>query len=209
MKKLGDIWAGCVIGALLLALPLLLLLTTCKYALAEPLASKPYRAQLTREAQARWGINAPVPVLAAQIEQESSWRSGVTAWDNGRGLAQFMDPTAAWVSKAYPQLGAPDPYNPAWAMRAMIQLNLHNLARVKGENACERWGAALKAYNAGLGYVLAAQRTSPLPELWFGYTEYEPTRQSQKNWEYSRMYPRWVIFKRQPGYAHWGSGVCV
>ena len=47
-----------------------------------PPAALYYRAALTREAQFIFGIQAPVPTLAAQIEQESGWKATITAWDS-------------------------------------------------------------------------------------------------------------------------------
>lgn len=175
---------------------------------APPQAALKYRSQLTREAQFVYGLNAPVPMFAAQIEQESGWRPGITAWDNGRGLAQFMDPTADTVVKLYPELGRPEPYNPAWAMRALVRYDEWIFARVKGVDECHKWAAALKSYNAGLGYVQQAQRTSAQPGIWFGVTEFVPTRQSPKNFEHSRLYPRWILLKRQPSYVGWGRYTC-
>lgn len=186
-----------------------LLLTLCVGALAAPPATAlRYRGELTREGQFLFGLSAPIPLFAAQIEQESGWRPDVTAWDNGRGLAQFMDPTATTVSKLYPELGVPQPYSPTWAIRALVRYDLWLLKGVKGVTTCDRWGAALKGYNAGLGYVQQAQRASSAPAVWFGATEWQATRQSAKNFEYSRMYPRWVLFKRQPGYTGWGTYTC-
>ena len=72
-----------------------------------PPAALKYRPDLTREAQFVFGLGAPVPTLAAQIEQESGWRAGITAWDNGRGLAQFMDPTAKWAAERFADLDRP------------------------------------------------------------------------------------------------------
>lgn len=173
-----------------------------------PPAALKYRSILTREAHAEIGINAPIPMLAAQIEQESGWRVNVTAWDNGRGLAQFMDGTASDIARLYPELGPPMPYSPLWAIRALIKYDLHIYNRIKGKDACQRWGAALKGYNAGYGYVLQAQKISPDPGIWFELTEYVKTRQSAKNFEYSRLYPRWILFKRQANYDGWGQLVC-
>lgn len=210
--------AGCVtglfLGVLMWAAFMVVafwLTVVAKSVMALPVsaAAEPFRAQLTREVQARFGVPGPVPVLAAQIEQESGWRPGVTAWDNGRGLGQFMDGTAKWLVSAYPFLGVPDPYNPTWAMRAMVQLNLHNLQRVKGKDSCESWGAALKAYNAGLGYVRWAQERSPEPARWFGATEWVRTNQTPANFEASRQYPRRILFQRQPTYRAWGALVCL
>lgn len=186
----------------------LYLIFVCWYAKAEPTASLKYRGILVREAHVVYGLDAPIPMFAGQIHQESHWRANVTAWDDGRGLAQFMDGTAAFVAAQYPELGRPDPYNPVWATRALVRLNAYNYARVKGVDECQRWGAALKGYNAGLGYVQQAQRKSKTPGVWFGATEYTPTRQSKKNFEYSRLYPRWIIFKHQPLYIGWGRVVC-
>ncbi len=74
----------------------LLAFSTLTLAQVPPAALK-YRADLTREAHFVFGLDAPIDYLAGQIQQESGWRPGITAWDNGRGLAQFMDPTAAWA----------------------------------------------------------------------------------------------------------------
>ena len=188
------------VAVLLLAIPVA--------ALAQvPAAALKYRGDLIREAQFVFGLAAPIDILAGQIQQESGWRPGVTAWDNGRGLAQFMDPTAKWLTDRYPDLGSPQPYHPLWAIRAMVRLDAHNLARVAACGPCDRWGAALKAYNAGLGYVTRAQKTSSTPGRWFGLTEHINAGQSAANFEASRLYPRWVIGRHAPRYVAWGRGV--
>lgn len=173
-----------------------------------PEAALKYRSVLTREAHSAIGLNAPIPMFAAQIEQESGWRPSVTAWDNGRGLAQFMDATANDIYRLYPELGKPMPYSPLWAIRALIKYDLHIYNRVRGDDECHKWGAALKGYNAGYGYVLQAQRKSSMPGVWFGFTENIKTSQSAKNFEYSRMYPRKILFQRQKNYSNWGRMVC-
>ncbi len=194
---------------------LLALLTVCLGALMflgsahgqVPPAAMKYRSDLVREAHFVFGLSAPIDYLAGQIHQESGWKPGITAWDGGRGLVQFMDPTAAWVAQRYPELGQPQPYNPLWAIRAMTRLDAYNVAHVQAINACEAWGAALKGYNAGLGYVQRAQKRSPQPGQWFGVTEHINAGQSAKNFEYSRMYPRWIIWKHAPRYTSWGHGI--
>lgn len=175
---------------------------------AAPALAGQYRATLQREAQFVFGMDAPIAAFAAQIHQESSWRAGVTAWDNGRGLAQFMDATAAVIVANFPELGAADPYNPKWAIRALVRYDSWLLARVEGATACEKWGAALKSYNGGLTYVQRAQQRSPDPAKWFGLTEFIRTGQSAQNFEYSRTYPHKVLFKHQRIYADWGRMMC-
>lgn len=175
---------------------------------AQPAAASKYRGILVREAHFVNGLSAPVPMYAAQIEQESGWRPGITAWDNGRGLAQFMDGTAGDIARLYPELGDPQPYNATWAIRALVRYDTWLGLHVKAADDCQRSAAALKAYNGGLGYVQQAQKASAQPDVWFGVTEVVPTKQNPKNFEYSRQYPRWILFKRQPNYALWGAITC-
>lgn len=187
---------------------ILLTLFVCHVFAAPPSGAVKYRSMVTREAQFLLGLNAPIPMIAAQIEQESAWRPGITAWDNGRGLAQFMDPTTDFITKLYPELGKAAPYSPAWAIPALIRYDVWIYKRVKGDTECHRWAAALKGYNAGLGYVQQAQKASDRPGIWFDATEFVKTKQSAKNFEYSRMYPRWILFKRQLNYTTWGAMTC-
>lgn len=188
----------------------LLLFVSSTMAASIPPNAMRHRADLIRTAHSEWGLDAPVATFAAQIHQESGWRENVTAWDAGRGLAQFMDGTSSWLVRRYPALGAPDPYNAAWAMRALVRYDMHLASQVKGADECQRLAAALKGYNAGVGFVLRAQAVSEQPEIWFGATEFIRTGQSAKNFEYSRLYPHWIIEKHQPRYiaAGFGKGIC-
>jgi soluble lytic murein transglycosylase-like protein len=148
-------------------------------------------------------------MFMGQIKQESGGNEKVTAWDGGMGLGQFMPSTAKQISRSYPELGAPDPYNPNWAIRALVRYDGWLQARVRGDTPCDRWAAALKGYNAGLGYVQRAQARSSKPGAWFGETETINAGQSAKNFEYSRLYPRWILLKHQPMFTSWGTPVCL
>ena len=203
-KRLG--WFGVAFIAFVLGI--VLLFGFALGALAQDRCEQ-YRRMLTREAQAVFGMGAPIPALMGQIRQESSCRADVTAWDNGRGLAQFMDATSEHVSRVFPELGAPNPYNPQWAIRAMVRYDDWLYDRGKGSSECHRWGATFKSYNAGLGYVQRAQRRSPTPGTWFGGTENINAGQSQKNFDDSRRYPHLILFKHQPLYRDWGTTLCL
>ena len=171
-------------------------------------AAKQYRGILTREAHFVNGLDAPIPMYAAQIEQESGWRPGITAWDGGKGLAQFMDGTASDIARLYTAIGKPAPMKPTWAIQALVRYDTRIIGSVQGIDACNRRAAGLKGYNAGPGYVMQAQKVSPQPGQWWGVTEYIKTRQTPQNFEASRMYPRWIILQRQPKYTGWGAYTC-
>jgi len=94
-------------------------------------------------------------IFMGQIEQESLCNEKITAFDHGMGLAQFMPKTAEWIhSKYYDELSkisyTPNPYNPRWAIRAMILYDKYLLDRVSCKND---WHLALRAYNGGLGNI--------------------------------------------------------
>jgi soluble lytic murein transglycosylase-like protein len=175
----------------------------------EPSKALKYRAALTREATFVFGPSAPVPLLAGQIQQESSWDCSVTARDGGMGCAQFMEATAGWLAKAYPELGGVRPYDPVWAFQAQARLNKSNYAIVKGVDECNRWAATLLAYNAGAGIVQGIQKLSPQPGVYWNVTENEKYKQSDANFKSSRDYPRRIIYKHQPAYATWGRTLCL
>ena len=168
----------------------------------------PFRKLITGHAQAQYGLSAPVPMFAAQIQQESSCRPGIVSWDNGQGLAQFTGSTIDFAGKLFPDLGEPAPLNPIWAIPAMLRYDAWLKKQLQAATECDGWAAALKAYNAGAGYVKRAQAASTEPGVWFGQTEFVQTGQSAKNFEYSRMYPRKILIDRQPKFAIWGMMVC-
>jgi soluble lytic murein transglycosylase-like protein len=88
-----------------------------------------------------------------QIEQESRCNEGITAFDGGMGLGQFMPDTADWIharEAAIKEFGIdPQPYNPRWAIRALM---LYNRWLYK-ETDCEGWYYTFRAYNGGLGNI--------------------------------------------------------
>lgn len=180
-----------------------------KLTVVVPSKAAQYQRPFTREATFVFGMDAPVPLFAGQIAQESSWDCKVTAWDGGMGCAQFMKKTAGWLVTVYPELGTVNAYDPVWAFQAQARLNKFNYARVQGAGECHRWAATLLAYNAGLGIVQGIQRLSPQPGIYYGVTEYIKYKQSEQNHKSSRDYPHRVTFKHQPVYASWGRTICL
>lgn len=86
-----------------------------------------------------------------QIEQESRCREGVTAFDGGMGLGQFMPATAKWIhdrEDALQEISVkPMPYDARWNIRAMILYDW----RLFNSGMCPGWYFAFRSYNGGQG----------------------------------------------------------
>lgn len=112
-----------------------------------------YRPRVIREARYFIGVDAPYHLFMGQIEQESRCNAGITAFDGGMGLGQFMPETAEWIQereKALKEISVePSPYDPAWSIRALILYDryLYGVVICKDDNLY----FALRAYNGGAG----------------------------------------------------------
>ncbi|MFQ9869065.1 MAG: transglycosylase SLT domain-containing protein [Bilophila wadsworthia] len=140
-----------------------------------------HRATLIREARAAWGLNAPVSVFAAQIHTESWWRNDTVSAANAQGLAQFIPSTARWLPTVAPEVGKPQPFNPAWSLRACVVYDKYLWDRMSAMSAgkslapCDRMAFTLSGYNGGAGWVnrdrnLAAKKGLD-PDRWFRHVE--------------------------------------
>jgi soluble lytic murein transglycosylase-like protein len=182
------------------------------YARAQvPVDATRYKLDLRRQAQLVWGLDAPVATFAAQIHQESRWRADARSPVGAQGLAQFMPATARWISGAYAELGDNAPYNPTWAIRALVTYDKHLYDRVKAANHCERMAYALAGYNGGLGWVYKRQKLSPEPLVCLGKTcELNPGIHPANQRE-NAEYPRRILLQHEPLYvrAGWGNGSCT
>ena len=174
-----------------------------------PAAARKFRPTLTREARLVWGLDAPIPMLAAQLHQESGWDPNARSAVGAGGLAQFMPSTAA----DYPDgSGRVDVYNPDWAIRAQSRYLRDLYARVSYPRECDRLGAALSAYNGGLGWHNRRQRTAndrgDPTDFWAGVRVINPgvTAANQRE---NEEYPIKIIDRWQGRYGHWGRTVCL
>jgi soluble lytic murein transglycosylase-like protein len=188
-----------------------------------PAQASIYRAQLTREARAAWGLEAPVALFAAQVHQESVWREDARSPVGALGLAQFMPGTAAWIAQLYPaDLGDAAPLDARWALRALVTYDLWLWERLTEfrDDGLHRWGATLAAYNGGLGnvrkdrqlvYTERSERAAArgVPKLrdscdpavshWFCCVEHHSNR-SAAAFRENREYPRRILFLLWPRY---------
>lgn len=169
-----------------------------------------YQRDLTRNARAVWGMDAPVATFAAQIHQESRWRAGAQSPAGAQGMAQFMPATATWISGVY-RWGEAQPYNTGWALRALVSYDRWLWDRVQAGDGCSRMAMSLSAYNGGLGWVYRDQKLAAAralnPAIWFGQVEKVNAGRSAANFAENRGYPRLILLKWQPVYAGWGGGI--
>ena len=180
----------------LLTLGLLGLLSACQPAFATdriPTAAEQYRRTLVRSAHAEWGLSAPIATFAAQVHQESRWRA------DARGLY----PTA---------LGTNQPFNPGWALRALVTYDRWLYDRNQASSECDRWAFVLSAYNGGQGWVNRDRRLASAsgadPLAWFDSVERFNAGRSAANFRENRNYPRLILLRYERIYLQWGDGVC-
>lgn len=180
-----------------------------------PVAARQYRAELIRNARAVWGLDAPVATFAAQIHQESGWRSDAMSRVGAQGLTQFMPTTARWIAGLYPQsLGNAQPFNPSWALRALVQYDRWLFDRITAANLCERLAFMLSAYNGGLSWVDRDKKLATHKGLdhlvWFDSVAIVNSGRSTANWRENRTYPQRILKHYESQYvaAQWGAGGC-
>jgi soluble lytic murein transglycosylase-like protein len=183
-----------------------------------PPAAIAYRLTLEHAAADRFGLNAPVARLAAQIQQESGWKPRAAS-AYAQGLAQFTPATARWLPGICPDVGAPDPWNPQWSVTALVCYDawLHDKIHAHGTAlaACAHWAMTLAAYNGGLGWVqrdrALASRAGHPPDTWFGSVDRVNAGRSADAWAQNRAYPRHILLTLEPAYlaAGWpGQQAC-
>ncbi len=182
---------------------------------AIPDAANKYRRDLVRIAQFELGLDAPIATLAGQIHQESRWNEKARSPVGAQGLTQFMPATADWMVRLRRDLAGADPFNPIWAMRAMLAYDAWHLKRIQARGPCDQWAMALAAYNGGLGWlqkdIRLASAKGADPLAWFDSVERHNSGRSTANFKENRHYSRTILLKWEPLYERegWGTGVCT
>ncbi len=183
----------------------------CAHAEPIPAAAQRYRSEVIRAARCEVGLDAPVAVFAAQVEQESGWNPQAVSPVGARGLGQFMPGTARDMARTRPDLGPASPTNPGWAIRALVAYDLANLKRIRAASPSDAMAKALAAYNGGLGWVYRdealAARQGLDPARWWGNVELANAGRSIAAKRENTGYPRQILLRRQPKYLAWGPGV--
>jgi soluble lytic murein transglycosylase-like protein len=201
-------WLG--VGMALAAVLVMSMFPRFARAEAIPAAMLRYRSEIIRAARVEAGLNAPVPLFAAQIEQESGGNAQAVSPVGARGLGQFMPATARDMERTRPDLGLASPTNPGWAIRALVAYDLANLRRIHAASQGDAWALALMAYNGGLGWVWKDQALAKDqgmdPGLWQSVASVNAGRSIAAKRE-NNGYPRAILLRRQPKYLAWGPGV--
>lgn len=171
-----------------------------------PPKARQYRAELTRNARTVWGLAAPIPVLAAQLQQESDWNPNARSPVGAAGMCQFMPATARDFPDAQGQV---DVYSPAWCLRAQSEY-MHSLhAAVRYDDGCNRMGAALSSYNGGLGWHNKRQARAMTPQDFWNDVRVINPGITAANQRENEDYPLRIVYKLQPAYRTWGALTCL
>ena len=175
-----------------------------------PRAAQQYRSELVRNARVVWGMDAPVSTFAAQIHQESAWRPGRSLpWAHKAWPSSCRQPPAGLLG--FTHAGAERPFNPSWALRALVTYDRYLYDRIRARDDCERMAMTLSAYNGGLGWISRDQKRASGsgldPLIWWGSVETVNAGRSAANWRENRAYPDRIIHHHQPTYvaASWGQ----
>ena len=157
-------------------------------------------------------------VFAAQIHTESWWRNDTVSAANAQGLAQFIPSTARWLPTVAPEVGRPQPFNPAWSLRACVVYDKYLWDRMSAMSAgkslvpCDRMTFTLSGYNGGAGWVnrdrnLAAKKGLD-PDRWFRHVEtVNAGRKASAIRENRRYVSRIMEYQHAYIRAGWGPGV--
>lgn len=180
-----------------------------------PQASYLYRFKLEREVTTRFGVADATSRIAAQIHTESRWKADARSPADAEGLGQVMPDTGTWLSKSVcPEIGAADPWDPNWSMRAVVCYDHWLRERVAGATECDRWAFTFSAYDGGLGWVIRDRNLASSngldPARWFNHVERTSARASWARAE-NRNYVVQILRVVEPVYlaAGWtGQAVC-
>ena len=175
-----------------------------------PQAAQQYRGLLVRTAHAAWGLDAPVAVFAAQVHQESAWRPDAVSHVGAQGLAQFMPTTTQWIAGLHPDLASQQPYNPAWALRALVTYDRWLYDRAPARYApYERMWVALRSYNGGLGHWQKEASSTGLDKPSRAQVDAAcgQARRAAVHCKENLGYPHRILIVLQPRYLQWGPGL--
>ncbi len=165
------------------------------------------------EHRKQFGHTRFLAAWAAQIDQESNWKTLAKSHVGARGMAQFMPATAKWAGETFAKdLGVPDSLSPAWSVKASIRYDarLYRMRIKEFANPCDAFSATLCDYNGGRGNLNKERRLCGTTvgcdkTLYWGHVE---NIRKRANWAFkeNRGYPIAILRKRQRKFLDAGYG---
>ena len=178
---------------------------------ALPAGAARWRGDLVRASHAAWGLDAPIPVFAAQVHQESEWRADAVSPAGAVGMAQFMPDTSSWWCRIHKMSPAEcQPRQPVWALRALVGYDRwlwDQIGRIPGAERMDpasRMWATLRAYNGGLGHWQAEARAAGSLDRLAVDAACGRARRHRSHCAENLGYPQHIMVRLQPRYAAWG-----
>lgn len=168
-----------------------------------------YQRDVMRAAHAELGLNAPIALFSAQLYQESSCNPQAVSSVGAQGMGQFMPSTSKWWCDLNGLSAAEcQPTNPVWSIQALIGYDVWLYDRVKGNTEFDRWWAALRAYNGGLGHwQKEAATVRPALDHQTVDAACGKARRHVSFCPENLGYPRRILLVLQSRFLSWGSGV--
>lgn len=169
-----------------------------------------YRPLVARYAAFYFGLPAPTPLGLAQIAQESGFRADAKSRTGALGPRQFMPATWSWAAPSAGLASDAQPTDPAAAERAAQWYMRFLFDRVSYEHDCDRWGAALSAYNGGLGRVQQREKLAiDRLDFWNSVRFVNPGIEAGNQRE-NEEYPYRIVYRLQPQFFGVGDRrVCL
>lgn len=211
-RLLAVLWimAGCIVLTLLAIRPA----HAAGLTDADPVppnGARRWRSELVRAAHTVWGLDAPVPVFAAQVHQESVWRSDLVSRVGAAGMGQFMPGTASWWCRVNRMTSEQcRPRNPVWALRALVGYDRwiwDQIGRAPGADEMDpysRMWATLRGYNGGLGHWQAEARSARSLDRLAVDAACGRAKRHRSHCRENLDYPQKIMVELQPRYATWG-----
>lgn len=169
----------------------------------------PYVEDIRKESEFRFGIPAPVPVVAAQLMQESGFKPDARSPVGAVGIGQFMPATWTWAAKASGADVGASPLDPRAGIKVAVWYDRFLYDRVAyAIDPCNKWLFALSAYNGGERRVQQRQALSPHPGEWEATHILNPGI-TESNQRENAGYPRSIIYKLQPEFRTLGPLICA
>ena len=152
---------------------------------------------MQRSAEFDFGVPPPLPVLLAQITQESGFNADAISMAGAMGLMQLMPATSKWAAQTA-GFGLSQPFEARveYPQRDLVQRWLSDRVR-DPKSKCDRWLFALAAYNGGEGWTRKRQALSSDPGSWEVTGTINPGITPANQRENQRYGPR-IVYAIQP-----------